>query len=83
MHPSLEVVLKELGLFPITHYAEVRMQMIANFINQPISNFCVKSKKRCGSSPCQLWLEQPRYLDAARASANLTANDDTSFNCKQ
>ena len=73
-YPPTEKVLEECGLFPMTHYIEVRRQHITSFIvNRPIFDLCAGSERLCGTAPRQYWWEQPLDLDAARASANTVA----------
>ena len=83
MYPSSEDVLKEVGLFTIAHYVEVRRQTIASFIvNRPIFDFCMEGEQKRGTSPRQYWWEQPMDLEvtrgtaaAAAAAANVAAVD--------
>ena len=82
-YPSSEDVLKEVGLYSIGHYVEVRRQTIASFIvTRPIFDYCVEGERLRGSSPRQFWWEQPMDLDAARAvaaaKAMVAAGDETS-----
>ena len=79
-YPSSEDVLEEVGLFSMTHYIEVRIQTIANFIViRPIFEYCMEAERRRGSSPRQFWWEQPMDLDAARAAgaADVAASDSS------
>ena len=77
-YPPTEKVLEECGLFPMTHYIEVRKQHVASFIvNRPIFDLCVGSERLRGTAPRQYWWEQTLDLDAARASANfVTAGEE-------
>ena len=83
MYPLSEDVLKEVGLFTIAHYVEVRRQTIASFIvNRPIFGYCERGERLRGSSPRQWWWQQSMDLDAARAlaaaRAGVAANDECS-----
>ena len=79
-YPASAAVLKEAGLFSVTHYVEVRRQTIAKYIvNRPIFDFCREGKRRRGTSPRQYWWEQTMDFDVARTegapSGIVAAND--------
>ncbi len=62
---------KEVGVFPITHYIEVRRQSVAAYIvNRPIFKQCVEGRRGRGSSSHLYWWEQPIDLDLARGGRN-------------
>ena len=75
-YPPTKKVLEECGLFPMTHYIELRRQHVASFIvNWSIFDLCVGSKRLRRTAPRQYWWEQTLDLDAAMASANLVATN--------
>ena len=68
MYPSIEDVLKEVGLKPITHYVEVMRQTIACFIvHRPIFDFCLEAERLRGTSLRQWWWEQQMDLELEEA----------------
>ena len=76
-YPSSEAVLEKVGLYTMSWYIDKRRQTIAAFIvNRPIFRYCMEAERKRGSSPRQFWWEQPMDLDAARASADVTADDE-------
>ena len=46
-----------------------RQTIVQSIVNQPIFEYCMEGERKHGSSPHQLWWEQPMDLDAARAEA--------------
>ena len=73
-YPTSEEVLREVGLRRISEYITVRRNTIAHFIvNRPLFEDCERGERRRGSSPRQLWWEQPVDLESARAAAAATA----------
>ena len=69
-YPSTKDMFEEVGLFDIKHYIKVRQQTIANYIvHGPIFSTCTGAERLRGSSPRQVWWEQPMDLELARAVA--------------
>ena len=55
----------------------MRRQTITNYIvGRPIFAYCEEAERKRGSSPRLFWWEQTFDLDAARALAEVAANDE-------